>query len=65
MATCNLCFKNFPDRRKNLGFNICIECGDKKAQVEIERKAMSVAPLFNKGAYQYIGSIDNVKHIGR
>lgn len=65
MAVCKVCFEDFPDRRKSLGFDICIKCGDKKAQKEIELKASCVAPLFNKGAYQYIGSIDNVRHIGR
>ena len=65
MATCKLCFRSFPEKRKSLGFDVCIECGDKKAQIEIERKAMSVAPLFNKGGYQYIGTIDNLKMMKR
>jgi hypothetical protein len=32
---------------------------------DIENKAKQVAPAFNKGAYQFISSIDDAKHIGK
>lgn len=63
MAICNKCFNEFPDKRKNLGYKICIECGDKKAQIEINKKSNYIAPLYNKGSYQYIGTIDTLKNI--
>ena len=65
MAICNECFNDFPDARKKLGYNICINCGDKHAKKEAIRKSKCIAPLFNKGSYQYIGNINAAKHIGR
>lgn len=65
MAICNSCFKNFPDKRKLIGYDVCIDCGDKIASAEIKRKSKCIAPLYNKGAYQYIGNIKDAKHIGR
>tara|TARA_B100001063_G_C16718902_1_gene532385 strand:- start:735 stop:932 length:198 start_codon:yes stop_codon:yes gene_type:complete len=65
MAVCNECFNDFPNARKDLGYNVCIKCGDKHARKEATRKSKCIAPLFNKGSYQYIGNINAVKHIGR
>ena len=65
MAICIECYSDYPDKRKNLGYKTCIICGDKQATKEAIRKSKCTAPLFNKGAYQYIGSISVVKHIGR
>ena len=65
MAICIICYSNYPDKRKSLGYKTCITCGDKAAKEEAARKSKCVAPLFNKGAYQYIGSISAAKHIGR
>lgn len=65
MVYCINCSNEFPLKRKNLGYNTCIDCGDKIAQKEAIRKSKCTAPLFNKGAYQYIGNLDAVKHIGR
>lgn len=38
---------------------------EKLAQQEIERKKLCVAPAYNKGSYQYIGSAEQAKDIGR
>ena len=65
MAYCNVCYEEFPDKRKRLGYNLCINCGDKLAHKEAKRKSKCVAPLFNKGTYQYIGNIKEAKSIGR
>jgi hypothetical protein len=35
------------------------------AQKEIERKKQCVAPAYNKGAYQYVGSEEQAKWIGK
>ena len=32
---------------------------------EILRKASSLAPAYSKGAYQYVGSIEDAKYVGR
>ena len=39
---------------------LCLDCGEANARVEIARKAKCTAPAFNKGAYQYVGSIEAV-----
>lgn len=38
---------------------------EKLAQEEIERKKLQVAPLYNKGAYQYITSTELLHDIGK
>ena len=65
MAICVECYSVFPDKRKDLGFNTCIVCGDKHASLEKIRKSKCIAPLFNKGAYQYVGSIVDARNAGR
>ena len=65
MAICIECYSDYPDKRKLLGYKTCIDCGDKAAHKEAIRKSKCTAPLFNKGAYQYIGNFEETKHIGR
>lgn len=65
MSKCKICSNNYSDKRMKLGYLTCIECGDKIATEESKSKARCVAPLFNKGAYQYIGNINEAKYIGR
>ena len=65
MAVCIKCYSEYPDGRKKLGYITCIVCGDKEASKELIRKSKCTAPLFNKGAYQYIGSFEEIKSIGR
>jgi hypothetical protein len=65
MAVCTRCYDEFSDARRDIGYEVCIECGDRQAKKEAIRKSKCVAPLFNKGSYQYIGSINNAKYIGR
>lgn len=65
MAICSECEEEYSEKRKALGYSTCLECGNKKATQEIERKAKCVAPAFNKGAYTYISSKDQAKDIGR
>ena len=65
MAICVECYSEYPEKRKNIGYKTCITCGDKEAVKEAIRKSKCTAPLFNKGAYQYIGNVNAVKYIGR
>jgi len=65
MAICIECYSEYPEKRKNIGYKTCIVCGDKEASKEAIRKSKCIAPLFNKGAYQYIGNIKEAKYIGR
>ena len=61
MAICKMCYNDYPDKRKQYGYNTCLDCGDKIADKEIRRKKKQTAPLFNKGGYQYIVSLDEIK----
>ena len=51
--------------RYNLGYRTCLHCGELLAKREIARKKECVAPAYNKGAYQYIYSIDMAKDVGK
>ncbi len=62
---CFECGEEFSPKRKALGYQTCLKCGDKHAKKETIRKSKCVAPAFNKGAYQYVGSISDAKHIGK
>ena len=62
---CFDCGKEFSPKRKALGYKHCLQCGDNYASKEAARKSKCVAPAFNKGAYQYIGSLEQAKCVGR
>ena len=62
---CFDCGEEFSPKRKALGYEHCLECGEGYAKNETIRKSKCVAPAFNKGAYQYIGSVSDAKLIGR
>ena len=59
------CGEEFNPKRKALGYEHCLSCGEHYAHKETVRKSKCVAPAFNKGAYQYIGSREDAKSIGR
>ena len=59
------CGETFPKARFDLGFKTCLRCGESKAQKEIEFKRTCVAPAYNKGAYQYIGSEEMARDAGK
>lgn len=65
VARCIRCFEEYPGARKALGFSTCLSCGERDAKIEAQRKAKCVAPLYNKGAYQYIATVDQAKDVGR
>ena len=65
VAICVECWDEYPVARKILGYNTCLECGEANARVEIARKAKCTAPAFNKGAYQYVGSVEVARSVGR
>ena len=64
MAICIECDEEYSDRRKALGYNTCLDCGDAIATQQILYKAKCTAPAYNKGAYQVISKQD-VKDIGK
>lgn len=64
-AECEKCGTLFNYKRKVLGYNTCLDCGDIKAIKEILRKSSCVAPAFNKGGYMYIHSAQDAKDVGK
>jgi len=50
------CGNEFSEARARLGFNCCLECGNKEAAVEIARRAHMIAPISHKSGYTYRGS---------
>ena len=65
MAICKECYEEYSDRRKALGYDTCLNCGDIAAAKQALRKAKCVAPAFNKGAYQYIASKEAARWAGK
>ena len=62
---CLECGDRYHPKRKQLGYTVCLQCGDASAQRQIERKKKCSAPLYNKGAYQYVSSLETAKWIGK
>ncbi len=65
MAICKLCHEGYNDKRHALGFHTCLECGDRAAHQEANRRRKCVAPAYNKGAYQYVGDLRDALHAGK
>lgn len=65
MAVCVECYEEYSDKRKALGYNICLECGDIAASKQALHKAKCIAPAYNKGAYMYVSSSTMAKDLGR
>ncbi len=62
---CLECGEEYSIKRKRLGYTTCLDCGDKHAQKLIEHKKKCSAPAYNKGAYQYVGSKQDARWLGR
>lgn len=54
MAVCNECGEDYPDRRRQLGYRNCLECGDAHAHTV----KFTVMPAYSKGAYQVVSRED-------
>lgn len=65
MAECIKCGGEYPNKRYELGYQICLKCGALEANKEIEKKAKRIGPLFNKGGLQYIGDNEDLTTIGK
>ena len=62
---CNDCSNEYQPQRHRLGYRTCLDCGSTRALKEMQHKAKCMAPAYNKGAYQYVGTIEAAKGIGR
>jgi hypothetical protein len=52
---CRCCGNEFSEARARLGFDCCLECGEKDAAAEIARRADMIAPISHKSGYTYLG----------
>ena len=64
-AICVECCEEYSPKRKALGYKTCLECGAANAKREKEFKAKCTAPAYNKGAYQYVGTVQTARGLGR
>ena len=64
-AVCVVCYEEYNPRRLELGYRTCLQCGGHQANIEKQRKAKCSAPAYNKGAYQYVGTVKAAKSVGR
>ena len=64
MAICK-CGAEFSDKRKALGYETCLDCGEQEAQELVAKKKERVAPAYNKGPIMYITSLEMVKDLGK
>jgi len=62
---CVECGEDYNPKRRSLGYQTCLECGDQEATRQILRKARCTAPAYNKGAYMYVTSSNMAKEIGK
>ena len=67
MAFCIIpdCGDEYSDKRYDLGYHTCLECGKKEAVIEARRKSKKVGILYNKGNYQYISDGTDLTTIGK
>jgi predicted nucleic acid-binding Zn-ribbon protein len=62
---CIECGDEYNPKRKELGYDTCLECGESRAEKEILRKSRCIAPAYNKGAYMYVSSSAMARDLGR
>lgn len=65
MPSCEKCGDFYNPKRRELGYRTCLPCGSKEAAQESIRRKKCVAPAYNKGAYQYVGSKEAAKWVGK
>jgi hypothetical protein len=51
---CDECGEEFSEKRFNLGYRTCLNCGAEDARIETIEKFQRIAVLCNKSSYQYI-----------
>jgi len=65
MAECANCGEEFSDKRKELGYDLCLSCGDDIAHEQAVAKSKRVGLNYNKGQYQYITDGTDLRTLGK
>lgn len=58
MPYCIECDEEFSEARFALGYQTCLECGEKHAKILIEKKKTRILPSYHKGGMTYVGPDD-------
>lgn len=65
MVECKTCGEVSISRERHaLGYATCLACGEEAAQKLATTRKKQIAPVYNKGAYQFI-TVNDLKTIGR
>lgn len=62
---CIICEESFSGKRAELGYKICLDCGEILAKKEKQYKSKCTAPAYNKGAYMYVTPNSDPRSLGR
>ena len=62
MAECKRCGITYPDKRAALGYDTCLNCGDRAATTE--RMGWAVVPLPKQG-YTRVTKREDLKHLNQ
>mgnify|MGYP003656691136 FL=1 len=65
MVNCKSCGEEYSMKRAKLGYHLCLECGDERANRIANFRSKCSAPAYNKGAYQPIMDVDSARWVGR
>ncbi len=63
MAKCIVCEAQYSERRAELGYQTCLDCGALEAKHQTDKLKQCSAPLFSKGAYQPVLSREDARNI--
>ena len=64
-VNCSDCGEEYSMKRAKLGYELCLDCGEKDARRIANHRSRCSAPAFNKGAYQPIMTLDDARWAGR
>lgn len=65
MAECIECEEEYSDKRKALGYDVCLQCGSQIAYEQAVEKSKRIGPLFNKGGLQFITDGEDLTEVGK
>lgn len=65
MAMCIKCGEEFSEKRKELGYNICLYCGEVEAKESKFKKSEKVVVAYNKGPLIYVPTVEEFKNLGK
>ena len=64
-VNCKECGEEYSMKRAKLGYHLCLECGDHRANRIANFRSKCSAPAYNKGAYQPMMSTDDARWAGK